>query len=317
MASKGTKGRKGAKNDARVIELIISEFIEKGDRVDAKDIARVFDQPVDHANKLLSNALTSSNSDTYNMPLIFDSEDESSLTLIDSRGARGYKLRLGPGEAIALIAALERLGIPEEDQLRARLVSSLLASDAPSGDMVRRTLGGENSVHAPENVRTCAAARANNVALRFMYTKVGQQSTEERRVFPEALTCEEDLWYLDAYDFARSGRRRFRVDRMERLVLEDIPQTAPQDLPVGEKNREQTMVQLTYTDIAYLEKYLWWPRLEFLTQNEDGSGTAQIPYLENSTWLPRQVAACGGTVTTNNPQVNQLAREYAEAQLNS
>ncbi len=317
MAKASKKGRAGAINEARELISLLAALDDEGDSIDVSAIAERFDCDEAHARKLLY-LLSSSNTENYIVPFYAD-DDEKNLVLGNATtGSRGYGLRLSAAETTALLAALEKLGVPKDDPLRSRLDSSLLSADAKINRAdVRRLFGGEKVVSIPEHVQTCSAAIAGKKALRFLYTKVREQGTSERLVVPQSLEFKEGFWYVNTYDLMRSGTRQFKVDRMEQLAIEDVPQTAPQELPVGEKGRGQTMVLLAYTDIAYLEKYLWWPDLEFLVKNEDGSGTAQIPYLENSTWLPRQVAACGGTVTTSNAQVNQLAREYAEAQLNS
>lgn len=316
MAKASKKGRAGALNEARELIALLATLDDEGDCIDAAAIAERLGCDEAHAKKLLY-LLGSAYTENYIVPLYADDAEKNLVLGNATTGSRGYSLRLSAAETTALLAALEKLGVPEDDPLRERLRSSLLSADASIDRLaVRRMLGGEKTASIPEHVQTCSAAIAGKKALRFLYTKVREQDMHERLVVPQSLEFKEGFWYVNTYDLARGGTRQFKVNRMEQLKIEEIPQTAPRDLPIGEKGQAQTMVQLTYTDIRYLKEYLWWPDLEFLAQNEDGSGTAQIPYLENSTWLPRQVAACGGTVTTNNAQVNQLAREYAEAQLN-
>ena len=317
MAKASKKGRAGGLNEARELIALLATLDDEGDSIDAAAIAERLDCDEAHAQKLLY-LLSSTNTENYIVPLYADDSEKNLVLANATTGSRGYGLRLSAAETTALLAALEKLGVPKDDPLRARLDSSLLSAEAKIDRAdVRRVLGGEKATSIPEHVQTCSAAIAGKKALRFLYTKVRERGTSERLVVPQSLEFKEGFWYVNTYDLVRSDTRQFKVDRMEQLAIEDVPQTAPRDLPAGEKGRARTLVQLAYTDVRYLENYLWWPDLEFLTQNEDGSGTAQIPYLENSTWLPRQVAACGGTVTTNNAQVNQLAREYAQAQLSS
>lgn len=320
MPKAGKTGRTGAVDEARELLALLATLDDEGDRIEAEAIAKRLGCDVERAKKLIY-LVGSAYTDNW-IPSFYTDDDEQDLVLGNATtGARGYGLRLSASETRAVLAALEKLGTRAGDPLREKLAASVLSADAQvDGETLRRSLGGEKDVAVTEYVQTCSEAIHRKKALRFWYAKVNDDaaSAAERLAVPRSITCEEGLWYLDCYDTGRRATRRFRIDRMSRLTCEDVPAGAVHEAQAaaaaGERPRRQTMVRLTFSDAAFIEKYLWWPDIKILTI-EDGHGEAEIPYLENSAWLPRQIAACGGSVTTNNEQVNRLARDYAAAQL--
>ena len=73
-------------------------------------------------------------------------------------------------------------------------------------------------------------------------------------------------------------------------------------------------VTVTLHDAHYLD-LLNWKRLEVISR-QDGVVTARVPYF-GGMWLPRMIAACAGTATTNDPEVNAFAVKYAKAMLSA
>ena len=117
-----------------------------------------------------------------------------------------------------------------------------------------------------------------------------------------------DSWYLDAHDLDREGERTFRLDRMEEV--EQGPRTT--EPKKCEKNARRE-VDITFGDPHYLD-LLPWHGLRVTGNGEDGSVSARIDYY-GGMWLPRMIAACGGTARTADPEVARLALEYARGLL--
>lgn len=65
-----------------------------------------------------------------------------------------------------------------------------------------------------ERFESVTRALRHHRTLRFQYRKPGEKSSSLRRVQPYHLTCNENLWYLIAYDQTRSDFRTFVLARI-------------------------------------------------------------------------------------------------------
>ena len=301
-------GRHGALDEARELVALVASLSEAGDALSSDAVAERLGVDAAHAEKLVGLVATACSADGTGLPLV--NEGDGRLTLLLDTGLRGRRLRLDRAETAALLAALDRVGVPARDPLRERLEGSL-AGSAPSEELVRRMLG-EPGRPAPEALPACAGALLAQRGLRFCYKKPGGGAREGRRVLPERLRCEGDLWYLDAYDIDRRGARTFRLDRMDEL--EELPvRTDRPAKALGDEPRRT--VRLRFSDPRYLD-LLPWHDLSVVLREEGGAVVAETPYF-GGMWLPRMVAACAGTVICDDPEVERLAGEYAARELES
>ena len=298
-------GRKGSTDAARELVALASSLSEAGDALTADAVAHRLGTSRQRAEKLIDLVATATTSGGVGLPLVEDGRGE--VTLITGAGVRGARLRLSRAETTALLAALDRIGVPADDPLREALGPSLPDGALDVGT-VARALGGSRRGGGPA-LRTCSHALLRGYELRFSYARVGESAHRDRRVAPEGLRFEDDVWYLDAHDLDRREERTFRLDRMERVEAVRPAAAAPRRVA-----REARTVTLTFRDPALLEALPWHDLRVTGGDEKDGAVAAQTPYY-GGMWLPRMVAACGGAVTCDDPEVSALARGYAREQL--
>ena len=289
-------GRPGALDEARELVALVSSLSEAGDALNAAAVAERLGVSEERGEKLVELVLCSTLVGGTGLPLV---SDEGGLTLVGANGVRGRRLRLTQAETLALVAALERLGVPDDDPLRTTLEESL--SSEPVGEELVRRLAAALSC--------CARAIASRREVLFLYRKSGEKDAERRRVVPTALRTEDDAWFLDAFDLVRDGERTFRLDRMEGVSLGDHPE-APQSEARGPSARP---VNVTFDDASYLD-LLPWHDLQIVSAPAEGPIQARIPYY-GGMWLPRMIAACAGTARCDDPEVTNLVKAYAREQL--
>lgn len=304
MPRRSSSGRTGAVDEARELVALVSSLSEAGDALSAEAVASRLGTTVERAEKLIGLVGTSSASGGIGLPLTL--EDDGEATLAFSGGVRGRRLRLTRGEAVALSAALERLGVGPDDPLRGRLETAL-GSEPVRKDLVRRVIGSRSGTES-EKVESCARAILERASLSFLYRGAGDERARRRSCVPRAIRAEGDSWYLDAHDLDRGGERTFRLDRMEEV--ERGPRVAA---PKGCEKGAGREVDVTFDDSHYLD-LLPWHGLRVTGTGEDGSVSARIDYY-GGMWLPRMIAACGGAARTTDPEVARLVREYARGLL--
>lgn len=302
----GRAGRPGSLDEARELVALAASLSEEGDSLSVDAVAERLGVSHERAEKLVGLVLSSTLVGGAGLPL---AEDGECLTLVGAVGAHGRRLRLTRDESLALAAALERLGVPGDDPLRGALEGSL--STPPVDErLVRLLMAGESGTGGlAATLAACGRALAGRRELSFDYRKPDDAEPARRRVAPLGLRGDDGAWLLDAYDLDRGGERTFRVDRMADTR---IGASLPHDRPPRAEGSAH-MVRLTFGDERYLD-LLAWHDLRVTT----GPGTvpveAETPYYGGS-WLPRMVAACGGTVRCDDAEVMGRAEAYAREQL--
>lgn len=296
-------GRPGALDEARELVALVASLSEAGDALTAEAVASRLGTSVERAEKLISLVLTSVGTGGATLPLV---EDGGEVTLAFSQGVRGRRLRLTRTETLALAAALERLGVDGDDPLRARLEQAA-AREGVDEELVRRVVSEDQDVPR-EALEACARALVRREDLSFSYRKSPDAAAEGRLVRPEGLRHEDGSWYLDALDLSRGARRTFRLDRMEGVRGVAASEPLVRSEAGARRARE---VRISFSDPSYLDLLPW----HDLRVERTADGVQGVTPYYGGMWLPRMLAACGGTATTDDAEVAALARSYARGQL--
>lgn len=303
-------GRVGALEETRALLALVASLSEAGDALTAEAVASKLGVSHDHAEKLIELVLTSSFAGGARLPLVED-ERGGEVTMFFSEGVRGRQLRLTHTETVALLAALDRLGVDADDHLRHQLEANL-STDPVDRRIVQRVASSGAEGESAKILETIARARTLGRPLLFSYTRLGEKGPEERHVSASQVFHENDLWYLEGYDLDRQGMRTFRVDRMSDVLLgERVDDEIRIDwgaAPNGSRD-----VELTFSDPRYLDLFEH-HGLKRVGAEEDGSIRCRIFWFGDE-WLVRMVCACSGTITTNDAELNALVFNYARTSL--
>lgn len=294
-------GRRGALEEARELVALVASLSEAGDALTVNAVAAKLGTSRERAEKLIELVLTATLGDETRLPLV---EEQGGVTLLLSAGVRGRRLRLSRSETVALAAALEELGVAEDDPLREKLESSL-SQEPVDPDLVRSVVAADMTDGTSE-LAVCAAARAQGRMLAFSYRKAGEDAEEERRAVPLDLRREDGAWYLDAHDPDRGDTRTFRLDRMAHARL-----LGRADAPQEAAHETARMVEITFSDPRYLQ-LLPWHRLHVKQTDRRGRVHAETPYYGGD-WLPRMLAACAGSASTTDEEVRRRVAAYARS----
>lgn len=146
-------------------------------------------------------------------------------------------LRLGPEEALALVAAgTTWMAVPgaDPDGPLARGLAKLAAVlDVDPAEAVEVDLG---AAHGP-TFELLQQAVASHRQVRIDYYSFARDERSERTVDPWQVVAEQGQWYLRGYCHRAEGERIFRLDRVSRAVLLEGAVDHPS--PPGEPVRYQ------------------------------------------------------------------------------
>ena len=300
------KGRRGAGDVTRSLLELASSLSEPGDYVSVDAIERRLGCGHEQAQKLFS-LLENVASDPEGLCAY---EDIDGIAIgAGGHGARA--LRLDASETFALLCALRRLGVAEDNPLRQKLQGAL-AEGGVDEALLDRVLSHAPDAVAAGNLAACSSAIASLDDLEFLYLKGAESTPERRRVRPQRLTEQEGLWYLECCDLERGGQRTFRIDRMSQVEAARRD-TRKEPLRADNGHGPRT-VEVEFSDLGLLDLFVW-PGLE-LAQRDDDLGRARgtIPYYGGD-WLVRQLAGCGAGAHTTDPELCAAIVAYARAQL--
>lgn len=306
MARRTGAGRIGGIEEARQLVALVGALSECGDVLTADWIVSRLGVSRETAMKMLMLIVTAGD-DEDSFLSVASSDDFSEVSLAFAGGMRGKGVRLTKSETIAIIAALNRIGVPADDPLRASVESSLL-SPMVNMDELRRVLAPMSPSGEAAALSTCSRALAHGNAIEFEYRGSLDAEPRTRHVEPTALEQGEGNWYLDGFDLDRMGLRRFRIDRMG-----EVRDAGPaRGMTKSVEDQPARSIDISFSDLSYLTLFTW-PGL-VLDDRDETSAEGTIPYY-GGMWLPRRIAACAGTVTTTADEVMRLARAYAQEQL--
>lgn len=305
--SRTRAGRHGALDESRELVALVASLSEAGDALAVEAVSARLGVSAERARKLLSLVMSSSVGDAAGLPLVEDGTDE--VSLLRDEGMRGRAVRLTRSEALALAAALDRIGVGRDDPAREAVEAALFSSPVDERQVER--LLGAATAPSGEALAACASAIYERQALTFRYRGAADSAEARRTVLPRGLRSEEDSWYLDAWDLDRRGERTFRLDRMSDAAPAPAPETG---VGAGDASRGAAHeVRVTFRDDRFLT-LLPWHGLTVEGRGEDGVVRARVAYYGGD-WLVRMLAACGGTATTDDAELGARVRAHAAALL--
>lgn len=219
----------------RLVRLLgLVAYLDRHPGVTIDEVAAHFDVPRQQVLRDVDTLWVSGTPGYWPDDLIdFDaySFESGVVRLTESRGMT-RPLRLGPSEAVALVAALRAMREVDAvatDPARSQLVESALAKlteatgEAADALDVRLAVGGD-----PQVVSTLTTALRVGRRLRIRYV-TGSDTTSERDIDPIRLHTTGDRSYLAAWCYRAHAPRTFRVDRI--LVATALDQlTEPHDV---------------------------------------------------------------------------------------
>ncbi len=296
-------GRTGSIAVTRQLVALASSLTREGEVITAQDIATSLGVDYDAARHLIALVSLGSGESIDYLPVILSDNDDE-VSLMEGAHMSARRVRLTKSETIALVAALEELGVKQEDALVKTLVNSY-ATPLFSLDDIKRSLETPSSVSDGKVLRQCSQAIAQNKGLTFSYVPITEGRASRRRVVPHLLRRSDDCWYLDAFDLVRRADRCFRIDRMSYLESFDL---TPQDTQNRTSTDVPTNVLVLFGDPSYIDLF-YWEGMQVLETSERGC-LVRMPYYGGS-WLAQHLAACAGTVRVNNRQLADKIRQVA------
>ncbi len=161
---------------------------------------------------------------------LIDAEWDSGRIYLDNAEAIAQPLRLGPDEAIALIAGLRTLAeLPGlHDRQAVESVLMKLSSASEDAVIAASRLNVDLTAGAQEQIlRTAREALRWRRRMRMHYVVPARDEVTERDVDLMRVTNLSGSWYLEAWCHRAEAVRLFRVDRVADVVLLDQDGTPP------------------------------------------------------------------------------------------
>jgi predicted DNA-binding transcriptional regulator YafY len=231
-------------------------------------------------------------------------------------------VRLTPGEARALAAALESAGRDAADPLLGRLVAAAVEGLDPKqlASTVKAAFADGGAAGVYTSLLDAIAAR-EVVLLRH----AGAEDAEERDrpVRPWALAARRGAWYLRGWAEDAEAERTFRLDRISSVTAtgrtfdaSEVPAPADAFDPIASLSASP-VAEVRFAHDAPDLTPREWPGATFEPQ-PDGSVLARVPYAGTG-WIARKVASRLGDAEVLRPvevrsAVQRMARDLLSEQ---
>ena len=300
-------GRRDVTERIRELVALLGSLSRAGDSVTIDAISSRMGIPHEEAQTLMDIVCAASGEESGG--LLISMNDEETAYTLQYTAVRGRPLRLTEPETVALVHALDTVGVEEDEPLRVRL-NEAFGSREVRLEEVRQTLGNVLQSEQEQWYKTlqlCAQSQVDGRALVFMYQGLRDGAPRKRNAAVLRLANKEAGWYMDALDLDLGEQRTFRVEGMDEVELGDYVHASSY---ANVDEAQENLVTLHFHDPAYLTMFEW-PGLRVIRER-NGITTCTIPYYgSRSTWLPRRIIACGGTMVAEDEELMQRALHYA------
>lgn len=303
-------GRKRSTERIRELVAILGSLSKQGDRVTLTALCQRLGLSHTEASNLMSIVCQASGKE-YGGLLVSANDDMSEFTL-EYPAIHGRPIRLTASETIALVHALDLVGISENDSLRKRLQSAF-SSDEVNAREVRKALGVRTNADIEKALMTCAQSQAESRMISFDYRGLADDQPRQRCVLVRRLRMNNNCWLVDAHDLDRLADRTFRVDRMNNVTLGTLGRLPHK---VDDGPHSTRLVKVKFTDVTYLTLFDW--NGLCITRSTPSFVEGTLPYYgPRSDWLTRRIIACGGALLVEDECIMHQAKEYARILLES
>lgn len=225
--------------------------------------------------------------------------------ILTGEAGRVLPLRLSAAEGAVLNHELESLGI--ESETAARIRRALLPEELGYNQRVIDT------VARGSHWQQLNCAIQDGVRCRIAYRSLGDERARERTVDPLRIVTNGDSMYLVAWDTEQDAQRRYRLDKIEEIILTDDSVerhhstiTTLQD-SLAKAGREAKLAMPL--DLA---GRLGWVGITSVNRADEETAIVTVRYTSEA-WLFSQVVAKGGAIRiTDDPALSKRLCDYAE-----
>lgn len=225
--------------------------------------------------------------------------------ILTGEAGRVLPLRLSAAEGAVLNHELESLGI--ESETAARIRRALLPEELGYNQRVIDT------VARGSHWQQLNCAIQDGVRCRIAYRSLGDERARERTVDPLRIVTNGDSMYLVAWDTEQDAQRRYRLDKIDEIVLTDDSVerhhstiTTLQDSLAKAGREAKLAMPLDLAD------RLGWAGITSVNRADEETAIVTVRYTSEA-WLFSQVVAKGGAIRiTDDPALSKRLCDYAE-----
>lgn len=226
--------------------------------------------------------------------------------ILTGEAGRVLPLRLSAAEGAVLNHELESLGI--EPETAARIRRALLPEELGYNQRVIDT------VARGSHWQQLNCAIQDGVRCRIAYRSLGDERARERTVDPLRIVTNDDSMYLIAWDTEQDAQRRYRLDKIEEIVLtDDSVERHHSKITTLQDSLAKAGREAKLTMSLDLAGRLGWAGITSVNRADEETAIVTVRYTSEA-WLFSQVVAKGGAIRiTDDPALSKRLCDYAEA----
>lgn len=225
--------------------------------------------------------------------------------ILTGEAGRVLPLRLSAAEGAVLNHELESLGI--ESETAARIRRALLPEELGYNQRVIDT------VARGSHWQQLNCAIQDGVRCRIAYRSLGDERARERTVDPLRIVTNGDSMYLVAWDTEQDAQRRYRLDKIEEIVLtDDSVERHHSKITTLQDSLAKAGREAKLTMSLDLAGRLGWAGITSVNRADKETAIVTVRYTSEA-WLFSQVVAKGGAIRiTDDPALSKRLCDYAE-----
>lgn len=225
--------------------------------------------------------------------------------ILTGEAGRVLPLRLSAAEGAVLNHELESLGI--EPETAARIRRALLPEELGYNQRVIDT------VARGSHWQQLNCAIQDGVRCRIAYRSLGDERARERTVDPLRIVTNDDSMYLIAWDTEQDAQRRYRLDKIEEIVLtDDSVERHHSKITTLQDSLAKAGREAKLTMSLDLAGRLGWAGITSVNRADEETAIVTVRYTSEA-WLFSQVVAKGGAIRiTDDPALSKRLCDYAE-----